>query len=100
VHLSVNSIHSNKPHICHSENLVEIEPSVLRTFVSKILENDECRYPMLALRILLHIITEIDANGRVYISARQLSKAWGIHYDTVTKCIKFLRSIEVLRMER
>jgi hypothetical protein len=83
-----------------SENIVEIEPMTLRSIAEKICKNDRCRYPLLALRLLIHVITGIDGSGKIYISARQLSKSLDVHYDTVTKCLKFLREIEVLRIER
>jgi len=82
------------------ENVVEIEKKCLRHIIEKISRNDECRYPLLAIRILIHAITGIDANGRTYISARQLSKSLDVHYDTVTKCLKYLREIEALRFDK
>lgn len=83
-----------------SPRIMEIEQVSLRTVVEQITENNQCRYPLLALRILLHAITKIDTHGRVYISARHLSKSLDVHYDTVTKCLKYLREIEALRLER
>lgn len=83
-----------------SPRIVEIEQYSLRTVVEQITENNRCRYPLLALRLLLHAITRIDTHGRVYISARQLAKSLDVHYDTVTKCLKYLREIEALRLER
>jgi len=82
------------------ENTVEIEPKSFQYIVDKICRNNECRYPLLALRLLLHVITRADSTGKIYISARQLSKSLDVHYDTVTKCLKYLREIEVLCIER
>jgi len=82
------------------ENVIEIEKKSLHYIVEKICRNKECRYPLLAVRILIHVITSIDGSGKVYISARQLSKSLDVHYDTVTKCLKFLREIEVLRLDK
>ncbi len=82
------------------ENIIEIEKKSLCCIVEKICQHERCRFPLLAVRILIHTITSIDANGRVYISARQLSKSLDVHYDTVTKCLKFLREIQVLQMEK
>lgn len=83
-----------------SAQIVEVEQESLRMVVEHITDNSQCRYPLLALRVLLHTITKIDTSGRVYISARQLAKSLDVHYDTVTKCLKYLREIEVLRIER
>jgi hypothetical protein len=80
------------------ENTIEIEQKQLRMVAERICK--QCRYPLLALRLLIHVLTGIDANGRIDISARQLSKAMDVHYDTVTKCLKFLREIEAIRIER
>ncbi len=82
------------------ENVVEVEKKSLRYIVEKISRNDQCRYPLLAIRILVHVITSIDGNGKTYISARQLSKSLDVHYDTVTKCLKYLREIDVLSFDK
>ncbi len=80
------------------EHVVEIEQRNLRATVDKICK--QCRYPLLALRLLLYVITGIDQQGRIDISARHLSKKMDVHYDTVTKALKYLREIGVLRIER
>ena len=84
----------------YPENVIEIEKKSLRYIVDKICRNDQCRYPLLAIRVLIYVITEIDTTGKVYISARQLSKSLDVNYDTVTKCLKYLREIEVLCIDR
>jgi hypothetical protein len=80
-------------------SLVEVEQKGLRAVAEKICESNECRYPLLALRLLIHVITGIDSNGKIHLSARQLSKSMGVHYDTITKCLKYLREIGVLRID-
>ena len=80
------------------ENIVEIERENLLSLTETICKN--CRYPLLALRLLIHVIAGIDAEGRIYISARQLAKKLDVHYDTVTKCLKYLREIGALRIDR
>jgi hypothetical protein len=98
--------YSNKKNECQPsgmpqwlpENMIEIEQRNLRSVVETIC--NQCRYPLLALRLLIHVITGIDADGRIDISARQLSKTMDVHYDTVTKCLKYLREIEAIRIER
>jgi len=81
------------------DNTIEVNKGFLREIVDKICSNEGCRYPLLALRILIHVITSIDDANRVYISARHLSKTLDVNYDTVTKCLKYLRSIEVLQLD-
>jgi hypothetical protein len=80
------------------ENFIEIEKKSLRRIVDRI-SSGECRYPLLAIRILIHAITNIESDGKVYISARQLSKSLDVHYSSVTKCLRYLRSIEVIQIE-
>ena len=79
------------------ENIVEIEQQKLLLLAENICKN--CRYPLLGLRLLIHVIAGIDSDGKINISARQLSKTLDVHYDTVTKCIKDLREIGFLRKE-
>lgn len=93
-----NSPNSDKH--CLPQNTVEIEQKSLFVLAEKICNDEKCRYPQLALRILMHVIAGIDAEGRVQINARLLSKEIKVNYDTVTKCLKYLREIEVLRLER
>ena len=80
-----------------SDHVVNIEQKQLQSVVESICQ--QCRYPLLALRILIHAICSIDSQGRIYINARQLSRKLGVHYDTLTKCLKFLREIDVLRLD-
>ncbi len=82
------------------ENAVEIEQKNLRLLVEHICRGDQCRYPLLTLRLLIHLITGIDSNGLTYISARQLSKSMDVHYDTITKCLKYLRNIEAIAIKK
>ena len=77
---------------------IEIEPTTLLSITEKICQ--QCRYPLLALRLLIYMICEMDSHGRISISARRLSKSLDVHYDTVTKCLKYLRDIGVLKIER
>ncbi len=83
-----------------TENVVEVEKKSLRYIVEKISRNGECRYPLLAIRILVHAITSVDGSGKTYMSARQLSKSLDVHYDTVTKCLKYLRQINALSYDK
>jgi hypothetical protein len=81
------------------ENPLEIERRNLFYFSEKICSDKKCRYPQLALRILIHVIASVGTDGKIYICARRLSQAMDVHYDTVTKCIKYLREIDVLRKD-
>jgi hypothetical protein len=82
------------------ENSLEIERKTLFYFSEKICRDKKCRYPQLAMRILIHVMAGVDNDGKIYICARRLSQAMDAHYDTVTKCVKYLREIGVLRKER
>jgi hypothetical protein len=79
------------------ENTVEIHPQNVLSIVEKICVN--CRYPFLALRLYIHIICGIDNDSRIHISARHHSKKLDVHYDTVTKCLKYLREIGAIGVE-
>lgn len=80
------------------ENIVEVEQKNLQRVADLICQ--QCRYPLLGLRLLLFVMGGIDENGRVHINARHLSKRLDVNYDTVTKALKFLREINVLSIER
>lgn len=80
------------------DDIVEIEQKKLRMIAETICT--QSRYPLLALRLLIYVITGIDENGRIDISARHLSKKMDVHYDTITKCLKYLRETEILRIIR
>ena len=80
------------------KNVVEIEQKNLESLVDRICR--QCRYPFLTLRILLYVFANIDADGSIHISARQLSKKLDVHYDTVTKSLKYLREIGFLTFDR
>ena len=82
------------------ENVIEVDKKSLHGIVEAISRSGDCRYPLLAIRILIYAITSVDGNGKTYISARQLSKSLDAHYDTVTKCLKYLRAIDVLELDR
>ena len=81
------------------KNFVLVNPEKLIRFTEKICTDENCRYPQLALRIMNHILAEMDYDNKWKISARQISKRFGVHYDTVTKCLKYLRSIELIKPE-
>ncbi|WP_157544001.1 hypothetical protein [Mucilaginibacter paludis] len=81
------------------KGVLVIERINLVSITEKICCDEKCRYPQLALRILIHVMAGMDTEGKIYISARRLAHVLGAHYDTVTKCIKYLREIEVLQKE-
>lgn len=81
-----------------SEDIIEIEKKNFLGTVECICK--QCRYPLLALRIFMHIVCGIDDAGEIHISARHMAKKLDVHYDTVTKCLKFLREIKAIQIER
>lgn len=83
-----------------SENIVEVECHQLLQVTETICTDEMCRYPQLALRILIHVIAGIDKEGGVYISAKQLANKLGVNYNTVSKCLKYLRKIGVLKPKK
>ncbi len=82
------------------ESIIEVERHQLLQVTETICTDHACRYPQLALRILIHVITGIDSEGNVFISAKQLASRLGVNYNTVSKCLRYLRRIGVLRLER
>gem|GEM_PF-2008618 len=87
-----------KEHHWQPDNIIEIEPQSLLHVTETICR--QCRYPFLTLRLFLHVLCGIDGNGKTCICARRLAKKLDVHYDTVTKCLKYLREIGVVRIER
>lgn len=75
-----------------------INSANLTRYTELICTDKKCRYPQLALRLLNHIIAEVDNNNIWLSSARQISERFNVHYDTVTKCLKYLRSINVIKI--
>ena len=82
------------------ENIIEIDQLALKEITERICTDKKCRYPLLALRILIHAICEMDSNGRVYICAKKLAAKLDVNYDTITKCIKYLRVSDILSIEK
>lgn len=80
------------------ENTIEIERKNFLSVVENICK--QSRYPLLTLRIFIHIICGIDGDGQAHFSTRQMAKTLDAHYDTASKCIRFLKEIDVLRVEK
>ena len=87
-------------HYHNQKSLLLVNPESLVRYAELICTDENCRYPQLALRILIHIMAEIDNHNKWTVSARQIAKRFNVHYDTVTKCLKYLRSINVIRTEK
>jgi len=79
---------------------VIVNPENLVRYTEIICTDKNCKYPQLALRILNHIFAEMNKENKWTASARQISKRFDVHYDTVTKCLKYLRSINILQSEK
>lgn len=77
--------------------LLIINPESLIRYTEIICTDENCRFPQLALRILNHVFSEIDKENKFTVNARRISKQFGVHYDTVTKCLKYLRSIGLIK---
>lgn len=83
-----------------TEHIIEIERRQLVRIVELICTDSDCRFPQLTLRVLLHLMAMVDAQNRVHVSAKQLAHTLGVHYNTVTKCLKYLRRIGVVQLEQ
>ena len=94
---STQTILPAKSHFEPEKNFVLVNPEKLIKYTEKICTDENCRYPQLALRLMNHILAEMDNNNKWNISARQIAKRFGVHYDTVTKCLKYLRAIELIK---
>lgn len=80
----------------HQKNVLLVNPQSLVRYTEQICNDENCKYPQLTLRILNHVIAEMDAKNKWSVSARQFSKRFDVHYDTTTKALKYLRSINVI----
>lgn len=78
------------------ENIVQVNRQNIIAITEKICTDKNCKFRQQALRIFVHLIASIDKECKVAINAKQLSKKLDVHYDTVSKCLKYLRNIEVL----
>jgi hypothetical protein len=81
------------------ENIIQVNQQYILLISEKISNDENCKFRQAVLRIFNHILASIDDEGKVSINARQLSKNLGVHYDTITKCIKYLRAINVIKTE-
>lgn len=93
--LKTNRIVTSPP-----EHIIEIERRQLVRIVELICTDSACRFPQLTLRVLLHLMAMVDAQNRVHVSAKQLAHTLGVHYKTLTKCLKYLRRIGVVQLEQ
>ena len=82
------------------KGLLVVNPDSLVRYTEIICTDKNCRYPHLTLRILNHIFAELDKEKKWAVCPRYVSDSLGANYDTVTKCLKYLRSIDVLRIEK
>ena len=84
---------SSKP-----DTIIEVDQNAL--CIATDLICTECRYPLLALRVFIHVLCGINENGQIQISARHLAKKLDVNYDTVTKCLKFLREKGMIALDK
>jgi hypothetical protein len=84
----------------NSDNVVLLHQRDLLLISEKICNDKNCKFRHVTIRILNYLLANMDTDGKVSFSARQLSKRLGVHYDTVTKCLKYLRSIDLIKSEK
>lgn len=83
-----------------SRHPLHVDPERFAQLTELICTDEKCKYPQLTLRLFNHIVAGIDTENKWNASARQISRRLGAHYDTVTKCLKYLRAIDVIRVEK
>ena len=81
------------------KKLLIVNPNCLVGYAETICNDENCRYPKLTLRILFHILADIDTENKWEVSPRNVAKRLDSNYDTVTKCLKYLRSIKALHYD-
>jgi hypothetical protein len=81
------------------EDIAEVDQKAIFEITEKICTDENCHYRQLALRILLHMIASIDGDNKIYIHAGQYAEALKVHYNSLTKCLKYLREIGLLFIE-
>ena len=92
---SSNILHQWKPEFFIGSNRRHI------LLISEQISTDKnCKFRQATLRIFIYLLASMDNEGKVSINARQLSKNLGVHYDTTTKCIKYLKAIDVIKTEK
>jgi hypothetical protein len=84
-------------HQWQSDNTIRVNQENLLLFIEKITTDENCKFRQTVLLIFNHLLANMDNESKVEINARQLSKKLGVHYDTATKCIKYLKQIEVIK---
>ena len=91
---------SNSFHHWQPESIIQVNQQYILLISEQISNDKNCKFRQAALRIFTHLLASIDNEGKVSINARQLSKNLGVHYDTTTKCIKYLKVIDVIKTEK
>ena len=71
-------------HQGQTDNFIRVNQENLLLFTDKIITDENCRFRQAVLIIFNHLLANMDNESKVEISARQLSKRLGIHYDTAT----------------
>jgi Fic family protein len=91
------------PAILHQwqpETLIRFNQENISFISEKICNDKNCKFRQVTLRIFNHLLSHVNNECRVSINAKQLSKIFGVHYDTITKSIKYLKSIDVIKIEK
>lgn len=82
------------------KGLLIINPNSLIQYEEIIRNDKNCRYPKLTLKILIHIFVETDNENKWNVNPGLIAEKLNAHYDTVTKCLKYLRSIRTKVAEK
>ena len=90
---------SNPLYQWQPESIIQVNQQYILLISEQISNDKNCKFRQVALRIFNHILANMDDEGKVSINARQLSKNLGVHYDTTTTCIKYLKYIDVIKTE-
>jgi|GEM_PF-3154292 len=87
-------------HAWQPENTIQINQRNILLISEKISTDEHFKFRQAALRIFNFLLASMDNDCKVAISARHLSKKLGISYDTVTKSLKYLKAINVLKSQK
>lgn len=90
-----NILHQWKP-----DFFIRFNQQYILLVSEKISTDTNCKFRQVTLRVFIYLLANIDNEGKISINARQLSKNLGVHYDTITKCIKYLKDIDFIKTEK
>lgn len=92
-----------EPTILHQwqpETLIRFNQENISLISEKICNDENCKFRQVTLRIFNYLLSHVNNDCKVSLNARQLSKTFGVHYDTITKSIKYLKLIGVIKIDK